>query len=121
MLDIMPSPALVEHQWRKHGTCSGLSAGAYFDTLRRAFETVRVPPRLDALERDLMVDPEVLRQAFLRANPDLPEEAVTVRCRDGQLVDVRLCLTPALAYRACPAGMRRRSCASDLIEIPAPH
>src|SRR5579862_285274 len=25
MLDIMPSPELVRHEWAKHGTCSGLS------------------------------------------------------------------------------------------------
>ena len=34
MLDIMPSRGLVRHQWRKHGSCSGLSPDRYFDLTR---------------------------------------------------------------------------------------
>jgi ribonuclease T2 len=32
MLDLMPAPQLVYHEWDEHGTCSGLSAAAYFKT-----------------------------------------------------------------------------------------
>jgi ribonuclease T2 len=28
----MPAPQLVYHEWDEHGTCSGLSAAAYFKT-----------------------------------------------------------------------------------------
>ena len=34
----MPSMGLIGHQWRKHGSCSGLSQKAYLDTTRAAFE-----------------------------------------------------------------------------------
>ena len=30
MLDLMPAPGLIFHEWDRHGTCSGLSANAYF-------------------------------------------------------------------------------------------
>ena len=36
MLDLMPAPRLVYHEWDQHGTCSGLSAQSYFDLVRKA-------------------------------------------------------------------------------------
>ena len=39
MLDVMPSPSLVRHEWATHGTCSGLTADAYFAAARRAFRS----------------------------------------------------------------------------------
>ncbi len=42
--DIVPSMGLIGHQWRKHGSCSGLSQNDYFGVLRAARERVRLPP-----------------------------------------------------------------------------
>ncbi len=36
MLDLMPAPGLIYSEWDKHGTCSGLGARGYFETIRRA-------------------------------------------------------------------------------------
>jgi ribonuclease T2 len=119
VLDIMPSRSLAAHQWRKHGTCSGLSATDYFATLRSAFERVRIPGGLATLTEDIAVRPRVLREAFLRLNPGLEEAGIYVRCRADRLVDVRICLTPDLAFRGCPRVERTR-CRSDLIDVPAP-
>ena len=33
MLDLMPAPGLVYHEWDQHGTCPGLHAREYFDLL----------------------------------------------------------------------------------------
>jgi len=33
MLDLMPAPRLIFHEWDRHGTCSGLSPRAYSDTI----------------------------------------------------------------------------------------
>jgi ribonuclease T2 len=119
MLDIMPSPGLIAHQWRKHGTCSGLDADDYFATVRRAFEAVTIPAGLATLSEDIDVAPEVLREAFLRTNPGLSEDGIFVRCRSDQLVEVRICMTPDLAFRPCP-GIERRRCRSPLLDVPAP-
>ena len=43
MADIMGTPGLAWHQWRKHGVCSGLSARAYFDLSRRAYNSITRP------------------------------------------------------------------------------
>jgi len=35
MLDIMPSPTLVRHEWAKHGSCSGLDPAGYFALIEK--------------------------------------------------------------------------------------
>ena len=49
MLDIMPSKRLIFHEYRKHGTCSGLGVDGYFDLARRLFESVKIPSAMSAL------------------------------------------------------------------------
>ena len=43
MLDIMPAPRLVFNQWDHHGTCSGMNGEQFFETVRKARETVQIP------------------------------------------------------------------------------
>ena len=43
MLDLMPAPGLIFNEWDKHGTCSGLGARAYFETIRKARAVVKIP------------------------------------------------------------------------------
>src|SRR4029077_5265866 len=43
MLDLSPPPRLIYNEWDKHGTCSGLSARAYFDAVRKARAVVKIP------------------------------------------------------------------------------
>ena len=52
MLDIMPSKKLVFHEYRKHGTCSGLGVDGYFDLARQLYDKVKIPPRFVRLTDD---------------------------------------------------------------------
>src|SRR6195256_96368 len=58
MLDLMPSPRLVFHEWDRPGTCSGLSAGAFFDTVRKARAVVKIPSQYMDLRSPLTVTPD---------------------------------------------------------------
>jgi len=119
MLEIMPSPGLVAHQWRKHGTCSGMDAEGYFATVRDAAARVSLPDGLETADRDQRLTSANLREAFLTANPGLPEQGITVQCRDRRLVEVRLCMTLDLTFRDCPGPLRRR-CEGRKLAVPAP-
>src|ERR1700689_3233959 len=57
MLDLMPAPRLIYNEWDKHGTCSGLSASAYFDTVRKARAAVKIPPDYVDVKEPLTVTP----------------------------------------------------------------
>ncbi len=119
VLDLMPSRGLIAYQWRKHGACSQLSADAYFDLMRRAAARVRIPAGLAAIDRSISVRPGVLREAFLRTNPDLREDDFYIRCKSDELVDVRICLSPQLDFVNCP-NVRARRCRSRLLDIDPP-
>lgn len=120
MLDIMPDQGLVLYQWRKHGTCSGLSAPEYFGLVRDAAERVVVPPGLATLRKTITVEPSVLREAFRRANPTIPEDGIYVACRGPELVDVRICLTTSLEPQVCPHVRNQRCRTRSLTISPGP-
>src|SRR3954469_11253199 len=58
MLDLMPGTRLVYHEWDRHGTCSGLSARAYFDAVRKARATVKIPAEYLDIKESLTVTPD---------------------------------------------------------------
>ncbi|WP_245499588.1 ribonuclease T2 [Tepidamorphus gemmatus] len=117
MLDIMPSPDLVRHQWQKHGTCSGLSAESYFALVRRARERIAIPPAFQSIDRHVMVAPQDVENAFRTANPGLPADAIAVTCDHRRLREVRICLDRTLRYAACPA-VDSRACRLDRAVMP---
>lgn len=117
MLDIMPSPRLVAHEWARHGQCSGLSPQAYFDLTRRARAAVRIPAAYVAPDRTLMVTGLEVERAFIAANPTLTPNAVAVQCRDNRLREVRLCVTKDARPRACGPDVRDR-CGTQRVAMP---
>ena len=117
MLDIMPSRRLVLHEWRTHGTCAGLDPVAYFDTVRRAYGAVTIPERFRRLDDYRIVSPAEVEDAFLKANPDLAPDMISVQCDGRRLTEVRICLTPALGLASCPE-VDRRACRTPRIVMP---
>ncbi|PVB60288.1 ribonuclease T2 [Labrenzia sp. 011] len=119
MEDIMPSHSLVFYQWRKHGTCSGLDPEDYFSLTRQAFEKIAIPGVFEKLEKRGKAAPATVEKAFRLANPGLKEEGMAVTCDQGELEDVRICLTKDLAFRACP-DVDRSGCRSSTLAVPPP-
>jgi ribonuclease T2 len=101
MLDVMPSPKLVQHEWSRHGTCSGLSPEDYFARARSAFTSVHIPARYQAPESAFTTDLADVEQSFRAANAALEPEGIAVLCQGRFLREVRVCLTKDLQLRAC--------------------
>jgi ribonuclease T2 len=117
MLDLMPAPRLIFQQWDKHGTCSGLSPAAYFETVRKVRATVKIPPEFVGINEVLTVTPDEVEEAFVRANPGLPRDAMAVTCDSRRLSEVRICVAKDFRFRACP-DIDARACRRDNVVMP---
>src|SRR5262249_1988044 len=117
MLDLMPSPRLVYHEWDKHGTCSGLSQDAYFETVRKARGMIRIPRDYHEVKSYLPVTADDVEGAFIKANPGLKPSGIAVTCDSRRLGEVRICLTKDLSFRDCPE-IDRRACRRDKLVMP---
>lgn len=117
---VYPDEGLARYEWRKHGTCSGLSPQGYFDAAREAKERVRIPPRFSNPRGDAQMAPADIERAFVAANAGLRADMIGVSCRRGVLQEVRICLDRNLkGFRTCPE-VGRRDCRGGEISVPAP-
>jgi len=117
MLDIMPSPSLVRHQWRAHGSCSGLDPADFFALTRAANEAVRIPAPFVDVADYLTVSPKEVEAAFIAANPGLRRDGIAVSCDSRRLKEVRICMTRDLRFRAC-AEVDRKACRNERLTMP---
>lgn len=118
MFDIIPSAGLAGHEWRKHGSCSGLGQRVYFQTLRAAYAKVRMPPVVfdGKVPRRLALDQ--IEALFVRANPGMSRKGIAVACQRGQLSEIRICLTKSLGFRDCDE-VDRKACRAKIVNLPA--
>ncbi len=115
MIDIMGSDGLAFHQWRKHGTCTGLSSQTYFDQTRAAFAALSLP-EFDAA--GAQITPSDLLARFRAANPEVDTDMAILTCRDGMAQEIRLCMTHDLEPRACDAALLERNCRARSVRLP---
>ena len=115
---LYPTPRLMWHEWQSHGICSGLDAVEYFRTADRALAVLQIPAVFEAPARVQSMSRTDIAAAFAAANPAMPGGALAIDCSRGQLSEVRLCLTRALAPRRCGRGIRN-SCPDAPIVIPS--
>jgi len=115
--DIYPDPGLLQHEWRTHGTCSGLSADAFFKTARTAYRSIVIPQRLQNLSHQASMSPNQIMNLIMEDNPRIPRESLAVSCGNNYLTAVEICLDKTLHPVQC--GLIR-SCKAVIIRIPPP-
>jgi ribonuclease T2 len=118
--DLYPDRGLARHEWRTHGTCSGLSPTEYFRAVRRARDKVAIPDPLVSLGQAGQTTPQNVERAFAAANPGLRPDMISVTCRGSALQEVRICMDRDLrGFRSCPA-VDRSACRFGPIRVDAP-
>jgi ribonuclease T2 len=115
--DIYPDPGLLEHEWRAHGTCSGLDAGAFFTTARTAVHSIAIPSELTSLTAQTSMPPAEIVSLFTRSNPTIPGDSFAISCGHNFLTAVQICLDKTLHPIACGPI---RFCRANAVRIPPP-
>lgn len=116
MLDIMPDPRLIAHEWATHGTCSGLTANQYFALIRHAYDSIKIPAALTHPTHTATQSATGVKQMFSDANPGMTAADIAISCHNRYLSAVEFCLSKTLQPIACRAV---RDCNASAIRIPS--
>ena len=117
--DVMPSKNLIIHEYRTHGTCSGLEPDQYFGLARDLYERVRIPERFSGTDGRLTLSQQEIEDEFLKANSWLKPNMIVVSCRGQNLLDVRICFGRDLFPKACGPNEENRVCRLERVTVPA--
>jgi ribonuclease T2 len=114
---LYPNDRLAAYEYRKHGTCTGLSAHDYFATVRNVRTRLNIPAMFQAPQQQLRLAPGDVEQAFMAANANLRPDNMAVTCSNGELVDVRFCLAKDLSSYAVCRKVARHTCQRGSIVV----
>jgi len=118
LLPIMPSEQLIRHEWKEHGTCSGLTAGQYFEKVEDAYALVTIPPPYKNPKDAVSVAPRQLKNEFVAVNRNFTEKNFALVCKGRFLSEVRVCLDKDLNPRVCGSDIRDSCRAEKVILRP---
>jgi ribonuclease T2 len=114
---VYPNDRLAAYEYRKHGSCTGLSAHDYFATVRSVRTRLNIPPMFQAPRQQLRLAPEDVERAFMEANANLRPDNMAVTCSNGELIDVRFCLAKDLSSYAVCRKVARHTCQRASITV----
>ncbi|MGE4093755.1 MAG: ribonuclease T(2) [Candidatus Binatia bacterium] len=106
LLPIMPNEGLIRYQWKKHGSCSGLTTRQYAEKIEDAFALVTIPSQYKNPIQSITVNVRDLKHNFVAVNRHFTEQSFAVTCKGTFLREVRVCLDKELNPRQCGSEIR---------------
>jgi ribonuclease T2 len=118
MLPMMPGKQLIQHEWAKHGTCSGLTMDQYFDAIEKLYNGMKVPSEFKQPKDAAKDAPTDIESAFASSN-NAPSDAFRVSCPQQDFSAVQVCLDKDFQYKTCPTT--QKDCRANHIQVrPVP-
>jgi ribonuclease T2 len=120
----MPTRAVVEREWKIHGTCTGQSPEQFFALMRQAYDSVNVPQLLmdggNSGGNSVQTIHQIVK-AFTIRDRGLFAQAIVLTCSESpaRLREVRICLSKNLASNYCTGETIGASCRTLNLQIPA--
>jgi ribonuclease T2 len=115
--DVYPDQGLLLHEWRTHGTCSGLSPDAFFTAARTAFHSIAIPTELTSLDHQISMPPSQILGLFTATNPAITDSSLALSCGNNYLTAIEVCMNKSLQPTPCGPI---RSCRANTVRIPPP-
>lgn len=103
---LFPSADMIDHEWSKHGTCSGLGASDFFAKTQSLLGSITVPPDYQQSVKLQPSDAATVKAAFLAANPTLNAGSVVLSCAELRISEIHICLRKDGSARVCEAWER---------------
>ncbi|PSU00024.1 hypothetical protein C9J03_25400 [Photobacterium gaetbulicola] len=115
----MPSDFLIGHEWKRHGTCSGLKRSEYFALTEKLWQTLTLP-RLQHRQYSA----KELKGHIIAPNKQLNSEMIEIACDENRsfrkasndtLDEIRICFDRSGEPMACTE--HEQSCSTERIMV----
>ncbi|NKF23412.1 ribonuclease T2 family protein [Solimonas marina] len=93
----------IQHEWRQHGSCSGLDQRAYFDTIDRARRQLEIPSSFDRTDEQAVTTRSALLDALQQTNPRFERNDFALNCAGHWLREVKICYGRDMQPHECLA------------------
>jgi ribonuclease T2 len=110
-VSIYPSPSLIDHEWSKHGTCSGLAPADFLALSKRIRDSVVIPATYRAPDQPVRVTTSQLKTDFVNSNPGMTADTVAPFCTGSGLYlqELQVCFSKEGKPMACSSEILRNS------------
>ncbi|RUT02489.1 ribonuclease [Dulcicalothrix desertica PCC 7102] len=109
--NLFPSAKLYNHEWQKHGTCTGLTPAQYLTLSKQKKDSVSIPTDYAKPSKPFRTTINKLQSDFVGANPAFTSLSIAPSCSGSGrfLQEILVCFTKDGKPGPCSAEVIRRS------------
>jgi ribonuclease T2 len=108
---LYPSAGLYNHEWQKHGTCSGKTPEQYLALSKKLKDSVAIPTVYNRPIKPFRTTIAGLKTTFISANSEFTADGIAPYCSDSGrfLKEVFFCYSPDGKAGICSQEVLKRS------------